>query len=258
MNVLLCLSYDGTQYHGFQTQKSKKTIQDVLEQGLSSVYGKSMRVITAARTDSGVHAERSFVNFFVDTEHIPPQKVSFALNAKLPRDISVLYSCRVPDSFHARRSAKSRTYYYQFHKGRIVPPVHRTFTVPIDADLDFDLMEKEGKELLGIHDFTSFTVHPEEQGPLIRNMMAFHKEEKGSSLRFYVQANAFLWKMIRTIIGTLARRALERKLSQVIKSSMRTILEARDRSFASDTADARGLCLYNIEYEDGLADAPKQ
>ncbi|XP_060085415.1 tRNA pseudouridine synthase A-like, partial [Ylistrum balloti] len=101
MNILLCISYEGTPYHGFQVQSAVPTVQETIEQALKNIYAKRIHITGAARTDSGVHAERSYVNFFVDETKIPPRKLAYVLNTILPSTVLVLYSKQVPDGFHA-------------------------------------------------------------------------------------------------------------------------------------------------------------
>lgn len=254
MNILLCISYDGTNYFGFQRQKKAASIQLEIEKALEKIYNRAVAVTGGARTDAGVHAEKTFVNFHIEKTSIPAEKLGYVLNSKLPDDIAVLYSQQVDEKFHARYSAIARTYYYQFYKGSVIPSVYRLYSLAVDSNLDFNMINKELQELQGCNDFSSFTVRHKEQGTMIRTLFDIYmKNINEKIMRIYIRGNAFLWKMIRCIIGTLLKRAIDRKLSKPILHSIKEILEARDNRLTGSIAEARGLCLCNIEYEPGAA-----
>ncbi len=250
MNILLCISYDGTEYHGFQSQSDCITVQDTIEKALHKVYDVPIRIIGSGRTDSGVHAEKSYANFYVTHNHIPAEKISVVLNSYLPDDIVVLYSKEVEETFHARYSAIQRCYYYQFYRGRQVPAIYRLYALGVDAALDFHAMEDEAQGLLGTHDFRSFTVHADTQQNTVRTIYNIHMSYSHDTniIRLYISANAFLWKMIRSIVGTLLQNAYYRKLSKSIEYVVKDILQARDNSLCATVVAAKGLCLCEVEY----------
>ena len=250
MNILLCISYDGTYYHGFQSQLGDVTVQGTIEVALQKIYDIPIRIIGAGRTDAGVHAERSYVNFHITHSHIPTEKIAVVLNSYLADDIVVLYSKEVAESFHSRYSAIKRCYYYQFYRGRQVPATYRLYTLGIDPMLDFDAMEEEAKSLVGTHDFSSFTVHADTQKSTIRTIHNIHiyYYHDTNIVRLYISANAFLWKMIRSIIGTLLQNAYYRKLCKPIDYYVKDILHAKDNSLCATIVAAKGLFLCDVEY----------
>lgn len=251
--ILLCIGYDGTNFHGYQSQNNARTVQDVLEEAITQCLGKRIATHSSGRTDAGVHAERQYVHFKIDSSKIPSDRISYALHSFLPEDIRVYWSKEVSNGFHARYSARSRCYYYQLYEGEILPPTLRNQCMNIPLGLDWRVMQSELDELLGTHDFSSFSSFNEQTPSYVRNLIrAEIVHEQHNIKRIYLEADGFLWKMVRTIIGTLIERSIIRKKgnSNKVLLSMSDILNKTDRSFAGTTAPPWGLFLFEVQYKE--------
>ena len=243
--IKLTLAYIGTNFCGWQVQKNSPTIQGALEEAIARICQQPIRVHGSGRTDAGVHALGQVAHFDVpdDKAHIPWQK---ALNSLLPEDISVLKVEFVSDDFHARYSARSKTYTYTFWtEKKYVLPWRKDYVWPV-GHLDLDLIKKASNYLLGEHDFKSFM----NVGTPVQNTVrtiykidfkaGFYPQE----LIMSVQANGFLKQMVRNIAGLIKCIGKKKFHLQEIKN----ILHKKDRTLAPATAPARGLCLEKVEY----------
>ncbi|MDD5858983.1 MAG: tRNA pseudouridine(38-40) synthase TruA [Eubacteriales bacterium] len=245
MRIKLTVAYDGTNYNGFQCQTNGVAIQDVLNGAISDLFGTPIRTIGASRTDAGVHAEGNVAVFDVETR-IHPSKIAFALNARLPEDIRVVESERVPDDFHPRYQTTYKTYEYHI-LNRVHPdPLFRHTEMHVYYPLDAQKMNTAAQYLIGEHDFASFCSSGNSTATTVRTITDASVTRTGDRLVFRIRGNGFLYNMVRIIVGTLlyigdGRWEPER---------MRTIIEARDRHEAGPTAIPKGLVLVGIEYPD--------
>ena len=244
-NIRLTVSYDGTNYHGFQRQRPPVVaVQNVLEEKLEAVFGDSIELAASGRTDAGVHAYGQVVNFFTDG-HIPVERVPRAVNGLLPSDIVVLEAAEADPDFSARHSAKSKTYIYRIQQGLLPCPFTRNYAWHVGRPLDVAAMREALGYVHGTHDFTSFRASGGAPMSPVRTMYREEiREIPGDMLEVVLHGNGFLYHMVRNIIGTLANVGLGR-ISPV---GFRNILEARDRRKASPTAPAQGLYLFSVEY----------
>jgi tRNA pseudouridine38-40 synthase len=250
----LTLAYDGTDFEGWQSQaraRPVRTVQDVLEGALQRlVDGARVAVAAAGRTDAGVHALGQVVSFDLPRE-LEPDLLARALNGLLPRDVRVLDAARVPGSFHARRSASSKLYRYVMDTGPVQLPTRRLFAAHVPGPLAEDRMRSAAARYLGRHDFASVasaggnvktTVRTVSRSELRVEPLA--RDSGGPALVYEVEADGFLRKMVRSLVGGLV--AAGRRIATV--EDLGEALEARDRGAWPAPAPAHGLTLVRVDY----------
>jgi tRNA pseudouridine38-40 synthase len=243
-NFKLIIEYDGTAYHGWQTQADKPTIQETLEAALSFMTKEHVHVIGSGRTDAGVHALGQAANFHT-TAAISPRSFQAGLNSLLPDDI-VIRSCEiVDDAFHARFNATCKTYQYRI-RNRLTPSaIGRQYEWFIRKKLDVSSMQEAVKTIIGTHDFKSFegTGSPREHTVRTIKAASICEGEQGR-LFIDITADGFLRYMVRNIIGTL----VDVGLSKISRQDFKRILDAGDRNLAGMTAPPQGLFLMSVAY----------
>jgi tRNA pseudouridine38-40 synthase len=243
-NIRLILAYDGSRYFGWQRQKQEPTLQGVLEQAIHRVTGRVSPLIASGRTDAGVHALHQVCHFKTPSE-ISPAALRKGLNALTPGDIHVKCAEYVPADFHARYSARSKTYEYTV-LNRPDPDVFlRAYSWHVSRELDFDAMKTCMAHLRGRHDFASFRSTGSGNLNPVREMMCseLHRSHEGR-LRFVFEANGFLRHMVRNIVGTV----IEVGRGKLTKDDFLELFQAKDRRLAGIKAPARGLCLTMVKY----------
>lgn len=245
MRIRLICAYDGTNYHGWQSQTNGITVQDVLETALADLFGQPVRTLGASRTDTGVHAEGNVAVFDIETR-IAPSKIAFALNARLPADIRILRSDRVPDTFHPRHQNTVKTYAYRILNRTFPDPLTRNTETHIYYALDAEAMDKAAQYLIGEHDFASFCASGFSGTSTVRTIYSASVRRDGDRVTFTVTGNGFLYNMVRILAGTL----IEIGEGMYLPEKMAEILAARDRSAAGPTAIAKGLVLQEIRFPD--------
>ncbi|MSR77888.1 MAG: tRNA pseudouridine(38-40) synthase TruA [Candidatus Omnitrophica bacterium] len=245
-NFKLVLEYDGAAFHGFQRQPNRLTVQEVLEKALSQLFNQPLKIGSASgRTDAGVHARYQVVHFFVKT-NLNISQVQNGLNRYLPYTAAVTCVEKVPKSFHARYKAKSKTYEYYVWNHRVRSPLHAASSMHVPYDLNISRMKSGAKQLCGKHDFRSFcgSDPSKKKRETIRMIYRFEVEKKGDLVRFVVEADGFLYHMMRNLVGTLIYLGREK----IALEDLEKILQAKDRKKASATAQAQGLFLINVTY----------
>jgi len=242
-NILLKIEYEGTGYSGWQSQKNARSIQDTIEAALERITGRKARLISCGRTDAGVHAVTHFANFKTPSG-IPIHKLQRALNGVLPKDIVIKQAKEVPLKFHARFDAKSKTYRYTIMTGSSPSAIERNLTAYIPYKLNLALMKRESKALLGRHDFKSFQASDRIERSSVRTIKKLGLRKRGEKIIMDIEADGFLYNMVRNIAGTL----IDIGRGRIPEGSMRGILKARDRKAAGETAPSRGLCLIEVKY----------
>lgn len=243
-NIKLTLAYDGTDFCGWQIQKGQRTVQGVVEEALGHIHGSPIRVGVAGRTDSGVHADGQVISFLSDCT-VPDERFVNAINSQLPRDVRALSSICVPNSFHARFSAQWREYKYYIRQAAYSDPFSRFFCLTVKRDLNLKVLNGYASRLVGTHDFTTFAAAGDQSRSKIRAIRSASFYQKGPYIIFRIIGNAFLWKMVRSLIGTILDHVADRHHIE----SFDKILSARDRSLAGSTAPAKGLSLYRVIYD---------
>lgn len=244
-NIRLDLSYDGTDFQGWQIQNSGRTVQGEIEIALKKLHGKYVPLSGSGRTDSGVHATGQVANFHSDISSIPEEKFREAVNSHLPRDIRVMKSRLVPESFHARYNARVRVYKYYLLHSEAGQAHLRNYCYLTRHKFDIQHLNRLAAPIVGVHDFTTFAAARDENESKIRNIFGASFYPEGNFIVFKVSGNAFLWRMIRSLTGTIVNLAS----CGEDEHKMRELLEAKDRSCAGPTAPARGLFLHKVLYE---------
>ena len=243
--IALLVSYDGTDYCGWQIQRRSEfiSIQGELEKAFFKICGETIDVTGSGRTDSGVHASGQVAHAEM-RDNIPPHKVREALNSQLPGSIRVLKSRIVDENFHARFSARRRDYAYQIYS-EALPPAHlRDFCHFSRRRYSLEDLNRLAAPLRGIHDFTTFSAAGDQSKSKVREIFTstFHRE--GPLLVYRIGGNAFLWRMVRSLTGTILQVAEQGGGPD----EMRRRLESLNREEAGPTAPSRGLFLERIEY----------
>ena len=241
--VLLCVAYDGTAYSGWQLQDNAPTIEGELNKALSDIHGEEIRVIGASRTDAGVHALCNMAVYDTDAR-MPGEKVSFALNTRLPDDIRAVWSKEVPDDFHPRHMLTEKTYEYRIWNADFMPPTKRLYYYHVSKLLDVEAMKKASECLVGEHDFKSFSSIYTTAETTVRNITGIEVVKELDEVFIRVSGNGFLYNMVRIIAGTLIEVGLKRKDEGYVKAA----LEALNREAAGPTAPAHGLLLKDFRF----------
>ena len=245
--VRLTVAYDGTSYHGWQIQDNGVTIESELNRCLSELLGEPIQVIGASRTDAGVHALGNIAVF--DTEsRMPAEKISYALNQRLPEDIRIQKSEEVASDWHPRRCESRKTYEYRIYRAEFPMPVKRLYSCFLYCHLDVGRMREAARFLEGEHDFKSFCQKGSQAESTVRTIYSLQVEEQGADLVIRVCGSGFLYNMVRIIAGTL----IEVGRGKREPDSMAAVLEAKDRGAAGATAPAQGLTLIGITFEEGM------
>lgn len=241
--VMLVVAYDGTNYCGWQVQPNAVTVEGILNEKLSELLKADIKVIGASRTDSGVHALGNVAVF--DTEaRIPGEKVSYALNQRLPEDIRIQKSMEVPDDFHPRYCKCWKEYEYRIYNAEFANPVERLYSYFVYRQLDIEAMKKASVYLVGEHDFKSFCSTATQTETTVRTIFGIDVEKQDKIITIKIRGNGFLYNMVRIIVGTLVQVGLAFYKPERVKE----MLEAKDRIVAGPTAPACGLRLNEIFY----------
>ena len=240
----LVVAYDGTNYCGWQVQKNGRTIEGELNRCLSQLLKEEIVVIGASRTDSGVHGKGNVAVFDSETR-IPGEKLSYALNQRLPEDIVIQQSCEVPNDFHPRFCDTIKTYEYKILNRTFPDPMYRLYADFIHYPLDVETMQKACQYVIGEHDFQSFCSAGAQVKSTVRTVYDLTVEkDQDDVIHIKITGNGFLYNMVRIIVGTLTRIGMGYGKPE----DMKEIIEAKDRAKAGPTAPARGLMLMEIKY----------
>lgn len=242
--VRLIVAYDGTNYKGWQVQPNGITIEEVLNRELSRLLGEEIVVSGASRTDSGVHSLGNVAVFDTETR-MPAEKISFALNQRLPEDIVVQGSCEVPSDWHPRFVSSRKTYEYRILNRTFRMPTRRLDTYFYHYPLNVEKMKEAASYLVGEHDFKSFCAVGAQVKTTVRTIYACDVLRENDIITIRVTGNGFLYNMVRIIAGTLIKIGGGELPPEEIKE----ILAACDRSAAGPTAPAHGLTMMGIEYQ---------
>ncbi len=246
MRYKLIIEYDGSNLLGWQRQLDGPSVQQYLEDILDKINGEHTEIISAGRTDAGVHALKQTAH--IDINHqMEPWKIREAFNGNLlaqDAPITVLDVTPVPETFHARFSAKKRSYIYRILNRRAPSALLKKRVWWIPTPLNIEKMRKGAKYLIGHHDFTSFRAAACQAKSPIKTLDKIEINQNGDEIIFYVEARSFLHHQVRNIVGTLKLVGS----GKIQPEDIKTILEAKDRKKAGPTAPAEGLYLYSVEY----------
>jgi tRNA pseudouridine38-40 synthase len=241
MRLKLTLEYDGTRFRGWARQPGERTIEGVLRDALDATLPSWDGLGVAGRTDAGVHATRQVASLNADGGP-PPGRVAAALNAVLPEDVVVLAAEEAPDGFHARFSARSRSYRYRVLARRTPSALEARRALWWPRPVDADALRSVALQLLGEHDFRAFTPAETQHEVLTRKVLSAAWEHDGDRLDFTITADSFLRHMVRTLVGTML------ELGALAPERMGELLDGRPREDAGMTAPPWGLYLERVEY----------
>lgn len=245
MRYLITVSYDGTNYKGYQTQPGLLTIQEQIENALTKINnGKKTSFTSSGRTDRGVHAKMQCGHADIDV-NITEYKLKRAMNSNLPDDIHVIKTEKVNSDFHARYNVIEKTYEYYINIGEY-NPIERNYVFQYNYPLNVEKMQEAIKYLIGEHDFRSFVTENKEKENCIRTISTATVEKTNQDIiKFTFTGNGFLRYQIRNMVGILIRIGEEKESPEFVK----IFLERKDRSKGGKTAPAEGLYLTNIKYK---------
>ncbi len=257
MNWKLILAYDGTDFHGWQIQPDRPTVQGELAAAIERITGDRVLPQGSGRTDAGVHARAQVASFELSAP-IPPGNLHRALNRSLPAAIRVLSAQHADPEFHARHSVRAKTYEYRIYQGEICPPWLARYMYALNWPLDVERMGTAAETVVGEHDFTSFAASDPDAtarsgdsvaedgvpGNVRTIYASAFSQEDGDLLMYRVRGNGFLHHMVRNLVGTF----IDVGRGHIHPEDVRRILESRSRSAAGATAPARGLWLESVEY----------
>lgn len=244
MKIKLTVSYDGTNYCGWQVQPNGVTVQEKLEDAVFSVTGERVRVTGSGRTDAGVHAKGQVAHFTIEKENIPPQRFVMALNAHLPSDIRVTSSEQVSDDFDACRGAKKKTYKYSLYIADTELPLKDRYAVRLEQKVDINAIKECASVFLGEHDFKGFCASGSSVKTTVRTIYGLSVDFNGEDLTFTITGNGFLYNMVRIIVGTLIKVGE----GKATKTDVENMLVNGERALGGKTLPARALCLEKVEY----------
>ena len=251
MNYKFLIQYDGTDFHGWQVQENDRTIQGELERVIGMIADTEVGVIGSGRTDAGVHAEGQIANIHLNSSKFTPEKLKHAINGNLWRDIRMMKAEKAPDEFHARFSAKRKTYIYRVVNGPVMSPFWRRFAHHEARPLDVGRMNQTARLFLGEHDWTAFASAKADGDTRVRNVLDFTVESRwddqaqGVMIEFRITASGFLRYMVRSIVGTMLEVGRGEKDSDTIQTAIVT----GNRDLAGKTASAQGLTLLRVDYD---------
>lgn len=243
MRIALVLEYDGSEYHGWQAQTGLRTVQHVVECALSRVADREISIVCAGRTDTGVHALKQVIHFDANVTRSTRAWI-YGTNACLPKDICIKWGREMPEDFHARYSALSRSYRYVIYNASIRPALERRHVTWQYRQLNHKLMHEAAQFLIGEHDFTSFRSVECQSNSAMRNVHRVEVTREADKVIIDITANAFLHHMVRNIAGVLMAVGMGKSPVSWAKS----VLEAKDRRQGAETAPAYGLYLVNVAY----------
>ena len=247
MRYALLISYDGTNYGGWQIQKNCVSVQSKMEEAALGLFGVKTSVVASGRTDSGVHARAQVCHLDAQTT-IPPEKLADAFNMRLPEDIKVLASAPAPENFDSNRSAKKKTYCYRMYLSPRQHPLKDRYSVWVKGGADIEKLKHISGCFEGEHDFKAYSKSGSTAKTTVRTIYSVEVKTShalgATDVEIYVTGNGFLYNMVRTIAGTMLYFAQGVTDEERIKNS----LETGDRELVGKTMPANGLTLENVDY----------
>jgi len=245
MGLLLTVSYDGTNYCGWQDQRNGKTVQEVLYNAAGKVFNCKMTSLGASRTDAGVHALGQRIHFILSKPNvIPIGKIPLVINGYLPDDIRIIAATEVSDNFHPINEVKSKTYRYTICNTRFANPILRNYTAHVGRPLDTVKMTDAVRYFIGEHDFAAFCATGTSVTSTVRTIYQLEVARQGDVIEITISGNGFLYNMVRIIAGTLVNVGI----SKIRPDDIVGIIVSRERIRAGKTMPPQGLALLEIVY----------
>ncbi|MFW5972047.1 MAG: tRNA pseudouridine(38-40) synthase TruA [Bacillota bacterium] len=243
-NIKLTIEYDGTRYSGWQIQKNTLlTIQQKLQDALTVINKRPVKVQGASRTDAGVHAEGQVANIYLDVP-IPIDRIPMALNRKLPGDIICKFAENVDDDFHARYDTVAKKYRYRIYNSKLPSVFVRNYVYHYIYNIDIKAVKEASRYFLGRHDFSSFQSSGSYAENTVKTINSLEVIKKGKELWIEIEGSGFLYNMVRIIVGTI----LEVSMGKIKISDIEDIIKSCDREQAGYTVPASGLTLLEVYY----------
>jgi len=242
-NLKLTVEYDGTNYCGWQKQKNSISIQQLIEDKLSKILNHKVKLKATGRTDAGVHAKQQIVNLFTSSK-IPLKNLKKAINSVLPDDIAVKKIMHVSNDFDAQYSPKTKIYRYSIYIGKNKMVFDRKYVAHYPISLDVNAIRQGAMHMIGKHDFSCFRSSNSSTKTSVRTVKKIDVKVKGDYIIIDIEADGFLYNMVRIIVGTL----LEVGIGKRKPSSIKELIESKKRTLAGLTAKAHGLCLLKVKY----------
>ncbi len=236
-------AYDGEKFYGFQSLPDKRTVQNELEKALTKLLGEDIKIVASGRTDAGVSALKQVAHFDTNSSIIATN-ICFAVNKLLPKDIQVFSSKKVSDNFHARFSAKLKVYKYLVYNSVHLNPVYEKSMLQVSKKLDLEKMKIATRFLIGKHDFSAFASKDDERKNCIRDLKNIEIYENNGIFEFILTGNAFLYNMVRIIVGTL----IDVGVGNIDPKKVDNILKSKERKFAGKLVSAHALTLVDVKY----------
>jgi tRNA pseudouridine38-40 synthase len=243
-NIKLLISYDGTDFSGWQRQSKNRSVQGEIESALEKIHKHPVSITGSGRTDTGVHAAAQTANFYSDIKNMKSERFIPALNSILPRDVRILEAEEASPEFHSRFDAKMRTYRYFIICGRRAFAHELRYALQLWHQPDIKILNDYTRLLRGEMDCSTFASVQDQSKSRNRFLYQANFFYQGDKLVFEISANAFLWKMVRSIVGSFL--FFEEK--KILPEEVKKIIQAKDRSLAGPTAPPQGLFLWNVEY----------
>ncbi|MEG9430056.1 MAG: tRNA pseudouridine(38-40) synthase TruA [Christensenellaceae bacterium] len=243
MRIKLCLSYDGTDFCGWQRQRNGVSVQQTVEDAVYSLTGEKVTVTASGRTDAGVHAKGQVAHFDTNA-NIPPEKFYKALNTFLPNGVKALSSEKASDNFNARKNAKRKTYEYSLYLSDTELPLKERYGTRVYGNIDIEKMRSAARLIEGEHDFKAFSATGGSVKTTVRTVYGITVAKSGEDIKITVCGNGFLYNMVRIIAGALVKAGK----GEISESDILKALETGNRELLGETLPAKGLCLLKVEY----------
>lgn len=241
---LVNLQFCGKNYNGFQKNGEQKTIQGELENAIFKLFNQNIDITGVSRTDAGVSAYEYYFHFDADTK-LPADRVAFKLNRFLPADIQCQQSVEVPFSFDARKNCVAKTYEYLLYKSEHLKPLLNKFSVKVSPSINVESMKKAANYLIGKHDFSAFMTSSSSKSSRIKTVNFINIFTREDNLVIAINADGFLYNMVRIIVGTL----ISAGVGEIPPEKIKTILESKNRENAGLTMPPKGLTLKKVFYD---------
>ncbi|MBQ4535573.1 MAG: tRNA pseudouridine(38-40) synthase TruA [Clostridia bacterium] len=243
--ILLTIQYNGKNFAGWQIQPNTRTVESVLEDAISNLLQEKISLFASGRTDSGVHAIAQTAHFETNS-NIPVEKLHFAINSKLPKDVAITSAKEVSSAFHARFDVKKKTYMYKLYASEVNLPLYDGFALRVHPKVldKIEDMKKAASAFVGTHDFSGFCSVNTAVKDFVRTIYDIEIKQNGIEIEIFVTGNGFLYNMVRIIVGTL----LDVAMGKTNPSNIPAIIASKDRRLAGETVKAEGLYLWRVGY----------
>ncbi len=245
MRIKITVCYDGTNYCGWQIQPNGMAVQQVLQDAIKQVFNESVTVTGSGRTDAGVHALKQVAHFDLANKNVPPSRIYLALNSVLPKDIRVTGSQKVNGEFNARKSAKQKTYRYNFYLSKVENPLLERYSERLEKTVDLKKIKSACEVFVGEHNFKAFSASGGSANTFTRTIYSIKAVKSGNKLYLEFTGSGFLYNMVRLLSGAI----LDVANGKITKEEINEMLKTGKRSKNIKTMPAKALTLYSVKYK---------